>query len=74
MVYGVIQNFIQGLKYRGGWRGLLEHMYTVRVVVVVVSGRITMIKQSSVFEFFLNYHKFHHYYFFASNYHNFVEW
>lgn len=29
MVYGVIQNFIQGLKYRGGWRGLLEHMYTV---------------------------------------------
>jgi hypothetical protein len=30
MVYGVIQNFIQGLKYRGGWRGLLEHMYTVR--------------------------------------------
>jgi hypothetical protein len=29
MVYGVIQNFVQGLKYRGGWRGLLEHMYTV---------------------------------------------
>jgi hypothetical protein len=32
MVYGVIQNFIQGLKYRGGWRGLLEHMYTVRTM------------------------------------------
>jgi len=30
MVYGVIMNVVQGLKYRGGWRGLLEHMYTVR--------------------------------------------
>ena len=30
MVYGVIMNFVQSAKYRGGWRGLLEHMYTVR--------------------------------------------
>uniref|UniRef100_A0A7S1CZ94 NADH dehydrogenase [ubiquinone] 1 alpha subcomplex subunit 12 n=1 Tax=Cyclophora tenuis TaxID=216820 RepID=A0A7S1CZ94_CYCTE len=28
MVWSVIQNFRQGLKYRGGWRGLIEHMYT----------------------------------------------
>ncbi|KAL7569012.1 hypothetical protein ACA910_021299 [Epithemia clementina (nom. ined.)] len=28
MVYGVIMNFRQALKYRGGWWGLLEHMYT----------------------------------------------
>jgi hypothetical protein len=31
-MYGVIMNFIQAYKYRGGWRGLLEHMYTVRIV------------------------------------------
>ena len=30
MVLSVIQNFSRALKYRGGWRGLLEHMYTVR--------------------------------------------
>ncbi len=29
MVYGVIRNFQAALKYRGGWKGLLEHMYTV---------------------------------------------
>lgn len=28
MVYGVIRNFQAALKYRGGWRGLLENMYT----------------------------------------------
>jgi len=28
MVYGMIQSFRTALKYRGGWRGLLEHMYT----------------------------------------------
>jgi NADH:ubiquinone oxidoreductase subunit len=28
MVWGVIQNVRQGLKNRGGWKGLLEHMYT----------------------------------------------
>ncbi|KAL7464838.1 hypothetical protein ACHAXS_005163 [Conticribra weissflogii] len=28
MVYGVIRNFQAALKYRGGWKGLLEHMYT----------------------------------------------
>jgi NADH:ubiquinone oxidoreductase subunit len=28
MVYGVIRTFQAALKYRGGWRGLLEHMYT----------------------------------------------
>ena len=29
MVYGVIRNVQAALKYRGGWKGLLEHMYTV---------------------------------------------
>lgn len=28
MVLGVIRNFQKSLKYRGGWKGLLEHMYT----------------------------------------------
>lgn len=28
MVWGVIRNVQAGLKYRGGWKGLLEHMYT----------------------------------------------
>lgn len=28
MVYSVIQNFKAALKYRGGWKNLLEHMYT----------------------------------------------
>jgi hypothetical protein len=30
MVYSVVRSFQAALKYRGGWRGLLEHiMYTV---------------------------------------------
>jgi hypothetical protein len=29
MVYSVIRNVQKALKYRGGWKGLLEHMYTV---------------------------------------------
>ena len=29
MVYSVIQNVRAALKYRGGWKGLLTHMYTV---------------------------------------------
>jgi hypothetical protein len=29
MVLSVVRNFQHALKYRGGWRGLLEHMYTV---------------------------------------------
>lgn len=28
MVFSVIQNIRAALKYRGGWKGLLEHMYT----------------------------------------------
>ncbi|KAL9185452.1 hypothetical protein ACHAXT_003229 [Thalassiosira profunda] len=28
MVYGVVRNFQAALKYRGGWKGLFEHMYT----------------------------------------------
>lgn len=28
MVYGVIRSVQAALKYRGGWKGLLEHMYT----------------------------------------------
>ena len=28
MVYGVVQNVRHALKYRGGWKGLFEHMYT----------------------------------------------
>jgi hypothetical protein len=30
MVWSVVSNFRQALKYRGGWKGLLEHMYSVR--------------------------------------------
>jgi hypothetical protein len=30
-------NFIQAYKYRGGWRGLLEHMYTVSTLQGLVS-------------------------------------
>jgi hypothetical protein len=29
MVYGVIRSVQAALKYRGGWKGLYEHMYTV---------------------------------------------
>jgi hypothetical protein len=29
MVLGIINNFKVALRYRGGWKGLLEHMYTV---------------------------------------------
>jgi hypothetical protein len=29
MVVSIIQTFRNALKYRGGWRGLLEHMYAV---------------------------------------------
>jgi len=29
MVYGLVKTFQAALKYRGGWRGLIEHMYTV---------------------------------------------
>jgi hypothetical protein len=29
MVWGLIQNVRQALKYRGGWKGLYENMYTV---------------------------------------------
>ena len=35
MVWSVIQNFRHGLKYRGGWYGLLEHMYTVSECICV---------------------------------------
>lgn len=30
MVYGLIQSVRAAAKYRGGWKGLFEHMYTVR--------------------------------------------
>jgi hypothetical protein len=29
MVYAVIRSVQAALKYRGGWKGLFEHMYTV---------------------------------------------
>ena len=29
MVLGVIRSVQAAVKYRGGWRGLMEHMYTV---------------------------------------------
>jgi len=29
MVYGIIRSVQAQLKYRGGWKGLWEHMYTV---------------------------------------------
>jgi NADH dehydrogenase (ubiquinone) 1 alpha subcomplex subunit 12 len=31
MVWGLIQNFRQAYKYRGGWKGLFENMYTVSI-------------------------------------------
>ena len=35
MVYGVIRNVQAALKYRGGWKGLLEHMYTVSYIIIL---------------------------------------
>ena len=29
MVYHIIRTVQASLKYRGGWKGLFEHMYTV---------------------------------------------
>jgi hypothetical protein len=29
MVWGLIETFRHSLKYRGGWQGLFNHMYTV---------------------------------------------
>ena len=29
MVYGLIRSVQAAVKYRGGWKGLFEHMYTV---------------------------------------------
>jgi hypothetical protein len=29
MVLGLVQQIQQSLKYRGGWKGLLQHMYAV---------------------------------------------
>lgn len=29
MVWGLIENFRAALKYRGGWKNLYYHMYTV---------------------------------------------
>ena len=40
MVFGVIRNFQKSLKYRGGWKGLLEHMYTVSLNVEGPRGGI----------------------------------
>lgn len=31
MVWSVIQNFRNAIKYRGGVWGVLEHMYVVRI-------------------------------------------
>lgn len=30
MVYGFVKSIQQAVKYRGGWKGLMEHMYSVR--------------------------------------------
>ena len=35
MVLSVIKNFQLGLKYRGGWWNLIEHMYTVRTNLLI---------------------------------------
>jgi hypothetical protein len=34
MVWGVIESFRHSLKYRGGWRGLFRHMYSVSIKMV----------------------------------------
>jgi len=44
MVWSVIQNFKQSLKYRGGWRNLLEHMYTVRSCFLVLQTLISLLQ------------------------------
>ena len=38
MVYGVIRSVQAALKYRGGWKGLLEHMYTVSPPIFALGG------------------------------------
>lgn len=39
MVYGLIRTVQASLKYRGGWKGLLEHMYTVSPPIGGNAGR-----------------------------------
>jgi hypothetical protein len=36
MVFSLVRNAQEALKFRGGWRGLLEAMYTVSYVGVGV--------------------------------------
>lgn len=43
MVLSVIRNVQKSLKYRGGWKGLLDHMYTVGFVFSIFLER-TMIE------------------------------
>ena len=39
MVYGLIRSIQAALKYRGGWKGLMEHMYTVSRCLIML-GRV----------------------------------
>lgn len=36
MVLSIIRNVQKSLQYRGGWKGLLEHMYTVSIMFVLL--------------------------------------
>ncbi|MGK3733458.1 MAG: hypothetical protein ACI8RD_000318 [Bacillariaceae sp.] len=36
MVVGLVQNVRTALKYRGGWKGLFQLMYTVRINFVFI--------------------------------------
>ena len=38
MVYGLIRSVQASLKYRGGWKGLFEHMYTVSPPFMLAGG------------------------------------
>ena len=50
MVYGVIRNVQAALKYRGGWKGLLEHMYTVSNDVYIVLVKILVFCVKNIFD------------------------
>ena len=38
MVLGLVRTVQAAVKYRGGWKGLLEHMYTVSLFVFIGVG------------------------------------
>jgi len=43
MVVSIIQNLRTALKFRGGWKGLLENMYTVRTILSLSQHSVRVI-------------------------------